>query len=114
MPAPTVKVGDVVRWRGSVHVISHLQSGGAVLCPVLSMRTVRHRADIVVAFPDTLYLGVVDGALIRCNPFVFRDAHKLAVDGSLSAELLGRIHHAIDREMNVRRVEAGLPEYRVR
>lgn len=114
MPPPTVKIGDVVRWRGSVHVIAYLQSGSAVLCPVLPTRTVRHRADILIEFPDTLYLGVTDGALIRCKPFVFRDAFKLAVDGALPPDLLRRVHLAIEREMDARRVEAGLPEYLVR
>lgn len=114
MSPPTVKTGDVVRWRGSVNVIAYLQLGSAVLCPVLPTRTVRHRADILIEFPDTLYLGVTDGALIRCKPFVFRDAFKLAVDGALSPALLRRVHIAIEREMDARRVEAGLPEYRVR
>lgn len=114
MPSPALTVGDVVRWRGSLHVIAGIQSGLAALCPVLPTRTVRHRADILIEFPDTLYLGVVDGALIRCKPFVFHNACKLTKDGALSPALLRRVYHAIAREMDARRVEAGSPEYRVR
>lgn len=77
MAATTITVGDVVKWRGSLHVIAEIQSGNAALCPVLPTRTVRHRADILIEFPDTLRLGLVDGALIRCKPFVFHNACKL-------------------------------------
>lgn len=114
MAETTITAGDVVKWRGSLHVIAAMQSGKAALCPVLPTRTVRHRADIQIEFPDTLYLGLVDGALIRCKPFVFHDAHKLTKDGALSPALLRRVHHAIEREMDARRVEAGRSQYLVR
>ena len=114
MPSPALTVGDVVRWRGSLHVIAGIQSGRAALCPVLPARTVRHRADILIEFPDTLYLGVVDGALIRCKPFVFNNAHRLTKDGALSPALMSRVQRAIERELDARRVEAGCPKYLVR
>ncbi|WP_024716705.1 hypothetical protein [Gluconobacter oxydans] len=113
MAATTITVGDVVKWRGSLHVIAEIQSGKAALCPVLPTRTVRHRADILIGFPDTLHLGLVDGALIRCKPFVFHNAGKLTKAGSLSPALLCRVHRAIGREMSVRRIEAGIPKYLV-
>lgn len=114
MVATTVTIGDVVKWRGSLHVIAEIQSGNAALCPVLPTRTVRHRADILIEFPDTLHLGLVDGALIRCKPFVFRNAGKLAKDGALSPALVRRVHRAIEREMDARRIEAGAAKYLVR
>ncbi|MBS1029468.1 hypothetical protein [Gluconobacter albidus] len=114
MPSPTITAGDVVRWRGSLHVIAGIQSGSAALCPVLPTRTVRHRADILIEFPDTLHLGLVDGALIRCKPFVFHNAHKLTKDGVLSPALVSRVQRAIGRELDARRVEAGCPKYLVR
>ncbi|MBS1103543.1 hypothetical protein JK202_11035 [Gluconobacter sp. Dm-62] len=114
MAATTITAGDVVRWRGSLHVIAAMQSGRAALCPVLPTSTVRHRADILIEFPDTLYLGVVDGALIRCKPFVFHNAHKLTKDGALSPALVSRVQRAIGRELDTRRVEAGRPKYLVR
>lgn len=113
MAATTLTAGDVVKWRGSLHVIAEIQSGNAALCPVLPTRTVRHRADVLIEFPDTLHLGIVDGALIRCKPFVFHNASKLTKDGSLSPALLCRVHHAIEREMDARRIEAGIPKYLV-
>ncbi|GBR70974.1 hypothetical protein [Gluconobacter kanchanaburiensis] len=114
MAIPTLTTGDVVRWRGSLHVIAGIQSGNAALCLVLPTRTVRHRADIQIEFPDTLHLGLVDGALIRCKPFVFHNAGKLTKDGALSPALLCRVYGAIGREMDARRVEAGCPKYLVR
>ncbi|MBF0851042.1 hypothetical protein HKD27_08935 [Gluconobacter sp. R75690] len=114
MAATTITVGDVVKWRGSLHVIAEIQSGNAALCPVLPTRTVRHRADILIGFPDTLHLGLVDGALIRCKPFVFHNACNLTKDGSLSPALLCRMRRAIEREMDARRVEAGVAKYLVR
>lgn len=62
MAKAALTIGDVVKWHGSLHVIAGLQSDRAALCPVLPTRTVRHRADILIEFPDTLHLGLVDGA----------------------------------------------------
>lgn len=114
MPADIARIGSVVRWRGSIHVIAGLYSGHAALCPILSTRNVRHRSDVAIEFPDTLYLGAVEGALIRCKPFVFHNAHKLPFEGALSPALLSRVLLAVEREMDARRIEAGHAKYLVR
>ncbi|GEB42763.1 hypothetical protein GSP01_15450 [Gluconobacter sphaericus NBRC 12467] len=73
----------------------------------------RYRADVPVHFPDTITLGLTDGAVIRCKPRVCFNLADLVPVGSVSSSLMVRIKIAIEREMDARRIEAGIPKYLV-